>query len=496
MDSIFLEDISKILDNHSKRTLIERIDGLIVFSAIKCSRQIDSNIFAQKDSDKSKTTTWIQNNIFLSKKTKLDLLKLLRCDTTRRSYYVEYDDSRNPKFINEPKYLLPFPNVETRLLSLARLWNAVYYFYPYYELIESEWENIFDQSISNLIKCRTSQDYHLEILRIAVKLRDGHGSVTSNIIEKYYGYYSLPLRVTYIKTDLFITGLLNKGINSSFQFGDIIKEINGQRFNDFYKKDSIFIHGSNINMMKTHSGNNFIKCPDSLPVNVLINRDNKDTLLLIKPKNTSNLTQIGFRQYIPKADFVVGQKFIYINLNKIDSISFTTILSNNRKPFIIIDLREYPNWILNPLSELFVKSPIEFANYSYPVTNQPGQISKPIKVFVEGNSLNNVINYDKIFLLVNQFTISRGEFVCMAFQCLPNVITVGDFTAGADGDVSLINLPGNITIRFSGLKICYPDNSQTQQKGVKINEIYHINGQSVIRQFDEHLQFVLQRYCK
>ncbi len=43
---------------------------------------------------------------------------------------------------------------------------------------------------------------------------------------------------------------------------------------------------------------------------------------------------------------------------------------------------------------------------------------------------------------------------------------VGSQTAGADGNVSLIRLPGGITTYFSGLGVFYPDGKPTQRVGI------------------------------
>jgi len=57
----------------------------------------------------------------------------------------------------------------------------------------------------------------------------------------------------------------------------------------------------------------------------------------------------------------------------------------------------------------------------------------------------------------------------MAFQSSANVTVIGSTTAGADGNVSPIILPGYIPTIISGIGILYPDGTETQRKGVKID---------------------------
>jgi C-terminal processing protease CtpA/Prc len=57
----------------------------------------------------------------------------------------------------------------------------------------------------------------------------------------------------------------------------------------------------------------------------------------------------------------------------------------------------------------------------------------------------------------------------MAFQTAPDLTVIGSITAGADGNVSSIYLPGGILTLISGIGVFYPDGRETQRKGIKID---------------------------
>jgi hypothetical protein len=54
----------------------------------------------------------------------------------------------------------------------------------------------------------------------------------------------------------------------------------------------------------------------------------------------------------------------------------------------------------------------------------------------------------------------------------PRSITIGTQSAGADGDIVRLILPGGHKLEFSGNAIFYPDGSEMQRKGVKINKVF------------------------
>lgn len=84
----------------------------------------------------------------------------------------------------------------------------------------------------------------------------------------------------------------------------------------------------------------------------------------------------------------------------------------------------------------------------------------------------------KIVVIVNEKTQSAAEDNVLGFQLAENVTVIGTPTAGANGAITKFNLPGNITTYMSGRGVYYPDRTNLQRTGVKIDEIINptING--------------------
>lgn len=74
-----------------------------------------------------------------------------------------------------------------------------------------------------------------------------------------------------------------------------------------------------------------------------------------------------------------------------------------------------------------------------------------------------------VVVLVNEFTQSAAEYLTMSIQTGENVTIIESQTAGADGNISTLCLPGGLTTTFSGIGIYYPNGDQTQRKGIKID---------------------------
>jgi C-terminal processing protease CtpA/Prc len=72
----------------------------------------------------------------------------------------------------------------------------------------------------------------------------------------------------------------------------------------------------------------------------------------------------------------------------------------------------------------------------------------------------------KIVMLIDETSQSQAEYTTMAFRAAPNATVVGSTTAGADGNVSGIPLPGGLRSMISGIGVFYPDKKPTQRVGI------------------------------
>ena len=90
-------------------------------------------------------------------------------------------------------------------------------------------------------------------------------------------------------------------------------------------------------------------------------------------------------------------------------------------------------------------------------------------------------------LLVNASSQSMSEYFTMFLQTIPGSITIGSQTAGADGDVTRIQLP-YASFNITGAGICYPDGTNAQRNGVKIDIVVEPSVKGTMRGVDEQLQ--------
>jgi C-terminal processing protease CtpA/Prc len=137
---------------------------------------------------------------------------------------------------------------------------------------------------------------------------------------------------------------------------------------------------------------------------------------------------------------------------------------------IIFDVRQSPMDSMQPLYARLSSHPFEMVRMTYQDLDYPG-VFRWRKARLYGG-VNQHPYKGKVVLLADGSCVSHSEYVLMGLQAATRTTTIGNTTAGQDGDISQrIWLPGGLFSRFSSLGIYYPDGTCAQRAGVRIDKI-------------------------
>lgn len=182
----------------------------------------------------------------------------------------------------------------------------------------------------------------------------------------------------------------------------------------------------------------------------------------------------------------------YVNMGKLTKDDVTNMIDSLKDTkAIIFDIRNYPKGTMYQIAGFLNPEKKRFYKKIQPDLTYPGKF-----IWGEGRKCGNPKFYEhyqgRALLLVNEHTISHAEFTVMALQTADNVITIGSQTAGADGNTSKLELGGGIRTYMSGIGIFYPDGTETQRKGVKIDVEVHPTIEGIREGRDEVLEKAIE----
>jgi C-terminal processing protease CtpA/Prc len=405
----------------------------------------------------------------------------------------------NPQFTNEFTYDgIAFPDVGIRLLALFRYWNAIEYFYPY-KIFLKNWNDVLEESILNFIDSKNSVEYINACMRLVAGIEDTHANVFgSRSIDSAKGVYMIPVEVVFLDKKLIVVKVFNKKIASKIHVGDIIVSIDSTQVEECIKEKLQYVSASNyetkLKVLFSPSGSGLRSNKKKVIIAVkrgkqifLINCSTIPIESIPVPNwwNQANLS-IGFT--------IIGKDIGYINVGKLSDSDFPKIMEEFKNvKGIIFDFRVYPS-VFMPFQygDWLNCRYTPFATIEKISKNYPGALSvkKPVSIIPDFTSSNKYNG--KVIIIVNNSTISQGEYTVMALQNRSNTSVIGSQTAGADGDVSLIELPGGIKTLISGLGVYYPNGVATQRSGVKIDSFINNTEKSIVLKRDLQMELALK----
>ena len=456
----------KVTDNKQRDAYLAK--WILRFGKIPVNKNVkpvDSNAVLKPD------MAWI-NQENLSPKLYNLLMKVYQ-NRNNGLYYVSYSSLwvKAANFTHDNNYAeIEFPDAGFQLLALYRYWNMVYYFFPYKSLTDADWNMVMKNQIPSFISANDKKAYWQAVRRLIALIDDTHGPVWNVKPTKTLDYYRPPFKVSFLKNDtLVVTSYWDsEKIDSSGPLiGDIITHIDGKPVSFWIDSLAPYYAASNHQVklrqlsLPICGGNepsvtiSFIS--DGIPKEATIARYNVD--------------EMG---YVYKTDSIcykaLSDSIGYVSMDDITEAWVKRIADTlHSTKGLILDLREYPNETINYkfYAILSDKSRPFFKATEANMVN-PGQFtfSKPVYTGKGKQAYPG-----KIAILIDEESQSHAEFCTMMYRTLPNSIVIGNTTAGADGNVVKIQLPGGVNSYFSGIGIYYPDGTETQRVGI-IPDIY------------------------
>lgn len=371
-----------------------------------------------------------------------------------------------PSFSKENAYpQFSYPDDGFRLLALFRYWGIIEYYFPYKHLIDEDWDKVLNSFIPLFINAKNALEYELALLQLITKINDTHASLNTRLIEtELRGQYYPPFTLEFVEDKLVIKEPLQDSL--SHLKGEVINQFNGRSIQSIIDSLKPYFPASNESALKRDMAKQILRSKEKTNNLTIQNRG----VVNIDFGNIHAHNSLLAKNYQEKASFkIISNDIAYLNIHKLKSPDLPSIFSKIKSTTgLIIDLRTYPEeTILYNLGAYLIKAPKSFVKASLPYYDTPGTFYLTQPIEIQPNPEN--FYKGKVILLVNEETQSTSEFHAMAFQAGDNVITIGSQTAGADGNVANIPLPGSYSTFISGVGIYYPDGTETQRVGIKID---------------------------
>ncbi len=373
----------------------------------------------------------------------------------------------NPVFNEKPYTDISYQDSGFRLLSLFRLWNIIHYYSPYRDLTEQPWEQVLLDAIPAIVLAKSELDYQLALAKVIYAIHDTHSQFNPadlTLMRQFIGINSAPVDVRFVEQQAVVYKVYQEAL--PIRVGDVITHIDNKAITERLEYLRPIAAASNEPTRMRNWARWLLRAnTEQLEVKVL--RDNKALTLVLPMLPLDAIERQRFYyDYGDTASHRITPEIGYIRLDKIAGINISDMMQQLADTKgLIIDIRNYPSdFVVFSLGQYLYPQPYPFVRFTRMHPNNPGQFNwdAPTAVGTE----NPDYYKGKIAILINEQTQSMAEYTTMAFRGAPKAKVFGSTTAGADGNLSRIVLPGGYTTGLSGIGVFYPDKTPTQRVGI------------------------------
>lgn len=424
----------------------------------------------QKDIQLAPDLVWLTDKILLGRDLSKALQTIQQNRPVGKQFYVSLVSGvQNPSFDHELGYrAVTLPDAGFQILALYRFWNIIEYWYPDRSIVGEDWDGVLREFLPRIALAKTSTDYQFQLMELIGQIHDTHANLWSSLkVRPPTGECRLPLSLRFIGQNAVVTSVASAdpSATDSFKPGDVLTDLDGQPVSRLIATWSPYYADSNQAACLRDVAQTMTTGPCG-PVSIGLLRDSKALTVKANRIPAAGMTGISRTHDSPGDTFrLLSDQVAYLRLSSVKVADIDQYMERAaRTKGLIIDIRNYPSeFVVFALGSHLVEHPTPFAKFTFGDLSNPGAFHWGAPVSIEPSQPHYL---GKVVVLVDEVSLSQAEYTTMAFRSSPQTVVIGSTTAGADGNVSTIPIPGGFSTAISGLGVFYPDGKPTQQMGI------------------------------
>lgn len=347
-------------------------------------------------------------------------------------------------------------DADARIADLIVAWSVFDQFYPYFDVIDTDWQAVLDRTLLDGLDDTSARDHERTLRRLVAALEDGHGRVSVPPDE----LASLPLQLSWAEGKLVVLAPAAPGLVR----GDVITAIDGVPAAEALDAEMALLSGSpqwkRIRVLRWIGAR-----PAGEPIPLRVARAGETVEVSVAAGEPPA------REYSqpPVAQLEGGVWYFDLTRATPGDIA-ANIEALARAPGVIFDSRGYPNETDGVLNHLLSK----------PDTDQWMHVARIVRPALPGEPRPKPtwqgFGWDlvpaephitgHVVFLTDGRAISYAESVMGYVEAL-GIDIAGSPTAGTNGNIRRVTLPTGSTVVFTGMKVTRHDGSRSHLVGIR-----------------------------
>lgn len=376
---------------------------------------------------------------------------------------------------------------DLRLANIIIDWNVFQHFYPYFDVVDVNWDQVLKTSLRRTLEGQNDDEFLETLQWMVAQLEDGHGVTTCLNTTQLY---KAPIKVNELEREIVVT----VSQIDEIEVGDIVKSVNGIPAMEELDKRIELVSGSP--QLRKHRALNMFGAG---------NREDQVLFELekvsgeIETVNVSRTTTANIFTSIREFDYpaieMIEDDIYLINLRKITQRVFEENLEKlSRARGIIYDYRKGSNssFSLFNVVPYLINKEVQSPNWYTPELIYPDRKNMQFEHSTWSIAPKEPFIRAKNIILTAPGIVSSGETTVGIIDHYDLATSIGEHTAGTNGNTNHIDIPGGCRIMWTGMKVLKHDGSQLHLKGYEPDFAVERSIDAVRNSRDEYLEKALE----
>jgi C-terminal processing protease CtpA/Prc len=377
---------------------------------------------------------------------------------THASFVEESVSVPNPSLVMER---FSATDRATRLADVALAWSLLTHFYPYFDVVHTDWPAALDAALRSAATDADGDAFRATLQRLTVALHDGHGFVR---VSSGAQLQTHDVHFDWAEGRVLVTAVGDAAAASGLKFGDEVLAVDGVPVQTALAERSTRISGATTQVIRKRALDRLL---DGDP-------DSRAKLHVSAADGTTrdvNLLRMSKVEVKPKAiDSIadVSTGVMYIDLARITDSSFDTAMPRlQHAKVVIFDMRGYPRvTVPKKIFSHFTDTLLYSPRYLIPVTTLPnhqrvGFIDVASTVAPVSPRLTA-----RMIILSGGAAVSAAESTLGVFEENRLGDIVGEPSAGTNGVINSFRLSGGNSVNFTGMLVQKRDGTPHHGVGI------------------------------
>lgn len=346
----------------------------------------------------------------------------------------------------------------TRLGDVILTWNVLQHFYPYFDVVDVNWPAELPTALRSAATDRDEIAFVRTMRLLIAALDDGHGNVQHASL---MGRATPALLWRVIGDALVVTSVAPE--IPDVHLGDEVLTIDGKPAMQRLRETEPLISGATPQWRRWVALREITGGAAGSNMVLTVRGADGATRTVNVPRAVRTTPTLEKR---PEKIAEVTPGYWYVDLTRINDDDFKNALGKLAAARgIVYDMRGYPRMDVLPVHHA-IESDVESARWNVPVIHRPGAVTS---WDTKGRWLLDPQQPrlpKNVVYLTDARAISYAESWMAIVEAYKLAEIVGEPTAGTNGNINIVRLPGGYGFIFTGMKVLKHDGSRHHGVGI------------------------------